>query len=117
MIETESGLRSFGMKDGKYVSRSTPFYQMACTSTRPFYNENKVSLLKPSCFETGTLLAESATMVQGRSNRVCDAVLRDLTNYQEDVYTERVKDGINVLRSTLMPQFEAQVASTVRKIG
>ena len=63
------------------------------------------------------MLADSALMVQGRSNRVCDAVLRDLTNYQEDVYTERVREGVNVLRSTLMPQFEAQVASTVQKIG
>ena len=63
------------------------------------------------------MLADSAMMVQGRSNRVCDAVLRDLTNYQEDVYTERVREGVNVLRSTLMPQFEAQVASTVQKLG
>ena len=63
------------------------------------------------------MLADSALMVQGRSNRVCEAVLRDLTNYEEDVYTERVRDGVNVLRSTLMPQFEAQVASTVQKIG
>ena len=63
------------------------------------------------------MLADSALMVQGRSNRVCEAVLRDLTNYEEDVYTERVRDGVNVLRQTLMPQFEAQVASTVQKIG
>ena len=63
------------------------------------------------------MLADSALMVQGRSNRVCEAVLRDLTNYEEDVYTERVRDGVNVLRSTLMPQFEAQVANTVQKIG
>jgi catenin alpha len=62
------------------------------------------------------MLADSALMVQARSNRVCDAVLRDLTNYQEDIYAERVREGVNVLRSTLMPQFEQQVATTVKKI-
>ena len=63
------------------------------------------------------LLADSALMVQGRSNRIYDAILRNLTNYQEDIYTERVSKGVNDLRSTLMPQFEAQVASAVQKIG
>lgn len=63
------------------------------------------------------ILADSAMMVQGRSNRVCVAVLRDLTHYHEDVYTECVREGVNVLRSALIPQFEALVASSVQKIG
>ena len=66
---------------------------------------------------TAGILADSAMMVQGRSNRVCVAVLRDLTHYHEDVYTECVREGVNVLRSALIPQFEALVASSVQKIG
>nr|XP_002131748.1 catenin alpha-2 [Ciona intestinalis] len=55
--------------------------------------------------------------IRGRTARICQVVISEMEHYEPDYYTQKVVDSCEMLKSQVMPKFEARLETTINALA